>query len=445
MPKQAQNHSQRITYVKEKVTFTNKRGLRLAADILGIEQGENRPVVIFAHGLNSSKESPGNLSIAGGLVQKGFCCFLFDFTAHGESEGGISDVHTEQFVQDLDASLNYIDTRKEIDPMRIGICGSGIGGTAALLKGIRDGRIRALVLRSAPVRGYYECARKISIPVMIVQGDADPVMQESRMFYENLAGGKKFVLVKGADHFYSKDEHLMAAGEAIVQWFAEELTSEDPHTGIFRDRRDAGLELASRLEEYRDREGVVVLALPRGGVVTGHEVSSYLHCPLDIIIVRKLGFPGQAELAIGAVSETGAVVLNDSIIRSGGVSQEYINSEVSRQKAEIVRRINLYRKGEGIPDLRGKTIILVDDGVATGATMKAAISTLKMEGIAELIVALPVAPPETAGELQQMVDEFICLEIPGYFMAVGSFYQDFIQVRDEEVVEILKRSGAVKA
>jgi predicted phosphoribosyltransferase len=136
--------------------------------------------------------------------------------------------------------------------------------------------------------------------------------------------------------------------------------------------------------------------------------------------------------------------LNESIISSGGVSEEYIKSEISRQKAEIDRRMNLYRKGRGIPDLKGNIIILVDDGVATGATIKAAISTLKVEGIAKLVAALPVAPAETAGELGKIVDEFICLETPYYFMSVGPYYQDFTQVSDEEVVEILEMSRAGK-
>lgn len=428
--------------MKEKVTFTNNRGIRLAAHIIGLEKGGVRPVVIFAHGLNSSKDSPRNLYIAEGLVEKGFCCFLFDFTGHGESEGGISDASIEQFVMDLDASLNYIDTRKELDRMRIGICGSSMGGTAALVKGATDGRVRALALRSAPAEGYYEYARKVDIPVLIVQGDADPIMRESRILYEHLSGGKKLVMIKGADHLYSKDEYLKEAREAIVQWFVGELRSEDPDPKIFKNRREAGFKLAYSLNEYKDREEVITLALPRGGVVTGYEVASYLNCPLDIIIVRKLGFPGERELAIGAVSETGAVVLNESIISSGGVSKEYIESEISRQKEEIKRRVDLYRKGRTIPDLKGKVVILVDDGVATGATIKAAISTLKKENIIKLIAALPVAPSETAEELKMMVDEFICLETPYYFMAVGSYYEDFTQVSDEEVVEILERSGA---
>jgi putative phosphoribosyl transferase len=210
---------------------------------------------------------------------------------------------------------------------------------------------------------------------------------------------------------------------------------------MFNDRRDAGVQLASRLEEYKGQTGVLVLALPRGGVVTGYEIAYYLKVPLDIVIVRKIGFPGQPELAIGAVSETGRVVLNESIISAYGVSKDYIEREVSQQKKEISRRAELYRKGKRLPSLEGKSIVLVDDGVATGATMKAAIITLKEEKLKKLIVALPVAPVGIADEIEQMADTFVCIETPFDFMAVGAYYHDFTQVTDEEVVDLLKRSA----
>lgn len=431
--------------MREKVTFKNNEGFRLAANIIGLKKGIIQPIVVFAHGLNSSKDSPRNLYIAEGLVAKGICCLLLDFTAHGESEGETSDATVEQFAQDLGAALDYINNRKDIDSRRIGICGSSIGGTAAFVRAASDARIKVLVLRSAPTKEYYQYASQVQIPVLIVQGDADPIMKESLVLYEHLAGEKKLALVKGADHLYSKEEHLKEAREVIARWLAKKLGAENPGFRIFKDRKEGGVQLASRLKDYKDREGVQVLALPRGGVVTGDEVASYLSCPLDVIIIRKLGFPGQPELAIGAVSETGAVVLNQSIISTYEVSEEYIQDEISRQKSVIERRVDLYRKEKGIPDLRGKTIILLDDGAATGATMKAAISTLKAENIERLVAALPVVPPETAEELRQMVDEFICLETPDDFMAVGSYYQDFAQVTDDEVVEILERSKKAQA
>jgi len=426
--------------MKEKVTFENNKGFRLVADIIGLEKGKPQPAVIFAHGLNSGKNSKRNLYIAEGLVEKGFCCLLPDFTGHGESEGGASDVTVEQFVQDLGASLDYIQRIEGIDTAKIGICGSSLGGTAALVMAASYKRIKALALRSAPAEGYYQYASQVHVPVLIVQGDADPIMKESLILYEKLAGEKRLALIKGADHLYSKEEHLKEAREAIVEWFVEKLSSGNPGVMVFNDRKEGGAQLALKLTDYEDREGVLVLALPRGGVVTGYEVSSHLKCPLDVLIIRKLGFPGQPELAIGAVSETGTVVLNEHIISSYGVPEEYIQEEISRQKVVIKRRVDLYRKGQGIPDLKGKIIILLDDGAATGATMKVAISTLKVEGIEKLIVALPVAPPETAEELRQMADELICLETPSDFMAVGAYYQDFTQVTDEDVVKILERS-----
>lgn len=209
---------------------------------------------------------------------------------------------------------------------------------------------------------------------------------------------------------------------------------------MFGDRKESGSRLAEKLAAYREGSSVIVLALPRGGVVTGYEVARSLRVPLDVIIVRKIGFPGQPELAVGAVSETGTVVLNERLIAAGGVRPEYLDEEIERRKVEIERRVQLYRGGRILSGLEGKTVILVDDGVATGATIKSAIETLHKERLERLVVAVPVAPPSTAAELEAMTDEFICLAAPADFMAVGNFYRDFRQTTDEEVVEMLRRS-----
>jgi putative phosphoribosyl transferase len=207
---------------------------------------------------------------------------------------------------------------------------------------------------------------------------------------------------------------------------------------VFADRKNAGKQLAEKLSPYRDKADVIVLGLPRGGVTVAYEIARALHCPLDILIVRKIGFPGNPELAAGAVSETGTVVLNEDIVSGYGVSRAYLEQETARQKEEIARRIALYRGGKGVPHLQGKTVILVDDGVATGATAKAAISTLKQEKITKLVVALPVASQEAEREIAPMVDEWVCLQAPAGFWAVGQYYSDFTQVEDEDVVAMLK-------
>lgn len=211
---------------------------------------------------------------------------------------------------------------------------------------------------------------------------------------------------------------------------------------FFADRRDAGALLAAMLgDDYKGRKGVVVLALPRGGVVTGREIAARLGCPLDVLIVRKLGFPGEPEVAIGAVSETGALFLDERVISSYGIARDYIDGEIAGQKATINRRMALYRNGRGPPGLKRKTAIFVDDGAATGATMKAAILSARAAGAGKVVVAVPVAAPNVAEELRRMADEFVCLETPPGFMAVGEYYGDFSEVTDDDVVRILRGAG----
>jgi|SRR5208283_1335288 len=207
---------------------------------------------------------------------------------------------------------------------------------------------------------------------------------------------------------------------------------------MFRDRRDAGTQLASRLNEYKDKKAVLLLALPRGGVVVGFEIARYLKIPMDVLIVRKIGLPIDSELAVAAVSETGTVALNDSIISAYGVTKKYITDEILSQQKEIKERIDVYRNGRALPELEDKIIILTDDGVATGATIKATITALRKEKLKRLIVALPVAPPPVAEEIGRMADELICIETPSDFMSVGSYYRNFGQVTDEEVMGLLK-------
>jgi len=213
---------------------------------------------------------------------------------------------------------------------------------------------------------------------------------------------------------------------------------------MFRDRRDAGAKLASKLLKYKSDTDVLILALPRGGVVTGCETARALGVTMDVLIVRKIGVPWQPELAAGALSETGALVLNKLVVSGYKISNEFLEKEVSRQKGEISRRIELYRQGRGISGLEDKIIILIDDGVATGATVKAAVETLREAKIRKLVVALPVSPSDTAEELRGMADEFVCFETHSDFLAVGNYYQDFTQVSDEEVVDLLERSRKEK-
>jgi predicted phosphoribosyltransferase len=207
---------------------------------------------------------------------------------------------------------------------------------------------------------------------------------------------------------------------------------------MFQDRKEAGLKLAEKLTQYSGEKDVTVIALPRGGVAIGAEIAQKIGAPLDVIITHKIGFPGEPEFAIGAIAENGRLELNDRIVERYNIPQSYLDEEIKRQKAEIERRITTYRSGKKLPSVKDKTIILVDDGVATGFTMIAAIKALKEEGIKKLVVAIPLSPKDTFAKLKTLSDEIICLETPEFFIAIGNFYCDFEQVTDDEVKELMQ-------
>lgn len=209
--------------MEKKVTFKNNHVLRLVATLYSLKEGESLLVVIFAHGLQSSKDSPRNIFIAEETAKKGTVCFLHDFTGHGESGGDVTHISLEQFEQDLDASIAYIKSLEGIDSSKTGYVARALGESAALLKASTDKRITVLILRSSPADGLYQYAEHITIPKLIIQGEADPISVESKILYKHLAGKKKLVLIKGADHFYSRRKHLEEAKDAIFSWLIENL------------------------------------------------------------------------------------------------------------------------------------------------------------------------------------------------------------------------------
>ncbi len=206
----------------------------------------------------------------------------------------------------------------------------------------------------------------------------------------------------------------------------------------FVNRTEAGKKLAAILMDTG--KNAIILAIPRGGVVIGFQIAQSLGAKLDIVIARKIGAPGNPELAIGAVAEDGNAILDDSMIRMLQVSKSYIKEETERQKIEIKRRLQRYRGDLPYPDLANREVILVDDGVATGATLKAALLSIRMKGARVVIVAVPVGPKDTIAALKKMADRVVCLYTPDPFYAIGEFYQDFEQIEDTEVIRLLKTS-----
>jgi len=208
----------------------------------------------------------------------------------------------------------------------------------------------------------------------------------------------------------------------------------------FRDRREAGRLLAEKLAVYGDRPDLLVLALPRGGVPVAFEVAQALQVPLDVFLVRKLGVPGHEELAMGAVGTGGVRVLNEAVVAGLRIAPSVIEAVTAAQQRELAARERVYRGDRPPPEVRGHTVILVDDGLATGATMRAAVAALRRQEPARIVVAAPIAAPETCEELRAVADEVVCTVTPRPLHSVGLWYQDFAQTSDEEVRELLARA-----
>jgi putative phosphoribosyl transferase len=212
-------------------------------------------------------------------------------------------------------------------------------------------------------------------------------------------------------------------------------------SALYRDRFDAGRRLATLLSSYANRQDVLVLALPRGGVPVGYEVARALNVPMDIFLVRKLGLPGYEELAMGAIASGGLQVANDDVVRQFNVPDDVIKSIAAGELRELERREQVYRAGRPPVDLTNKAVILVDDGLATGSTMRAAVQALRQSQPASILVAVPVGAPDTCANLREEADDVICAQTPENFSAVGRWYIDFSQTTDEEVCQLLNRAA----
>ncbi len=209
---------------------------------------------------------------------------------------------------------------------------------------------------------------------------------------------------------------------------------------LYKNRRGAGKELASSLTEYARQDDVIIVALPRGGVPVAYEIADILNVPLDVLLVRKLGVPGHEEFAMGAIAWGNVQIINQDTVQQLGISKEAIQQVIDKETQDLHRRNRLYRNDQPLPQIKGNRVIVVDDGLATGATMKAAISALRQLGANEIVVAVPVASPSTCRELGKIANKVICLRTPEPFYGVGQWYQDFSQTTDQEVENLLSHA-----
>lgn len=220
------------------------------------------------------------------------------------------------------------------------------------------------------------------------------------------------------------------------------MSFEPPIHPLFHDRTDAGRVLAADLAAYAGRSDIIVLGLPRGGVPVAYEVARALGAPLDVFLVRKLGLPGQEEFAMGAIASGGIRLINEQVVEAYGISDAEIEAVSAAEQRELERRERSYRDGRPLTELEGRTVILIDDGLATGFTMRAAVLAIRLEDPARIVVAVPVAAAETCDEFREIVDDIVCSETPEPFQAVGIWYEDFAQTTDAQVHELLSAAKA---
>jgi len=407
-------------------------------------------IVLFVHGSGSSHLSPRNQFVAGALQNLGLATLLFDLLTEEEAAERENVFDIDFLAHRLSDATRWLLRRADTRDYPLGYFGASTGAAAALVAAAQDKNIAAVVSRGGrPDLAIRQLAGVRAPTLLIVGGHDFGVIELNEKAYRVLRCEKLLKIVPGATHLFEEPGALEQVSGLAGNWFKRHLrepetaNSETDHPIVYTDRTAAGRMLARRLMSYADTD-VVVLGIPRGGVPVAKEIAGALGAPLDIIVARKLGAPGQTELGIGAIvdGDHPSAIFNWETIYRLGVSEDYVDAEMSRQLQEVKRREAAYRNGRSAIPLAGKTVILVDDGIATGASVRAALRGVRRRQPGRIVLATPVAPPETIEALRGDADEIVCLETPADFFAVGQFYRDFRQVSDDQVKAILSEESS---
>jgi putative phosphoribosyl transferase len=416
------------------------------AGLLGMPDDGPLGLVIFAHGSGSGRLSRRNQHVAEALREVGLATLLFDLLTPAEEQDRANVFDIGLLARRLLSATRWAREDTSLAELPIGYFGASTGAGAALVAASEAGeQVSAVVSRGGRPDLAGDALPHVRAPtLLIVGGDDTPVIVLNQQALDRMRATKSLVIVPGATHLFEEPGTLDEVVALARQWFLDflsDLPKPATHSGRFTDRREAGRQLAASLRRFR-ADDPLILALPRGGVPVAFEVAEALGAELDLILVRKIGAPGHAEYGIGAVVD-GAdpqLVLNEEAIRLISPSPGYIEAEKNRQLEEIERRREIYRRGSPAIPVAGRTVIVVDDGIATGGTMKAVLQALPRAGAAHIVLAVPVAPADTLAELSALADETVCLATPEPFRAVGLHYRDFDQTTDEEVVALLAAS-----
>jgi putative phosphoribosyl transferase len=403
-------------------------------------------VVLFAHGSGSSRLSPRNQFVAEALRNAQIGTLLFDLLTEEEAADRDNVFDIDFLAHRLSDATRWLRGRREAKGLSLGYFGASTGAAAALAAAAQNQAVRAVVSRGGRPDLALRHLADVRAPTLLIVGGNDyGVIELNEKAYRALRCEKSLKIVPGATHLFEETGALEQVAELASDWLARHLKTQETAEPVTREvivystREQAGQMLARRLMSYA-RHDVVVLGVPRSGLPVAKEVADALDAPLDVVVVRKLGAPGQPELGIGAVvdGDHPRAIFNQDIIEHLGVSDEYIEAEIARQLKEVNRRETAYRGGRVKIPLAGQTVIVIDDGIATGSSIRAALRGVRRQKPKRLVLAVPVAPAETIEALRSEADEIVCLETPADFFAVGQFYRDFPQVTDDEVKTILQ-------
>jgi len=402
-------------------------------------------IVLFAHGSGSSRLSPRNLLVAESLQKIGIGTLLFDLLTEEEAADRENVFDIDFLAHRLIDATRWIEQERSTRGYPLGYFGASTGAAAALTATAREHSIRAVVSRGGRPDLAMRHLAAVTAPTLLIVGGQDyGVIELNEQAYRVLRCAKAMKVVPGATHLFEEPGTLQQVCNLAGDWFAKYLPAsrhynprpEEPV--VFSDRKVAGRVLAGRLASYAGPD-TVVLGIARGGLPVAQEVAAGIHAPLDVIVVRKLGAPHQPELGIGAIvdGDHPRAIFNREVIEQLGVSPEYIDEEIARQLKEVKRREREYRGNRASTQLEGHTVIVVDDGIATGSSVRAALRGVRRQRPKRLILATPVAPAESLEALRGEADDIVCLETPRDFFAVGQFYRNFGQVSDDEVKALL--------
>lgn len=410
-----------------------------------------RGLVIFAHGSGSGRFSPRNQYVAYALQEAGFATLLLDLLTKDEEANRANVFDTELLAVRLSGATMWARSLPTLSKLPIGYFGASTGAGAAIVAAARGSEtINAIVSRGGRPDRAGSALRELKAPTLLLVGSRDgQVLSLNRQARAQMRCHSELVVIPGATHLFEEPGALDDVVAHAIGWFQAYLAAaqEAPQAQTpFADRRAAGRALAGRLLHLR-KEHPLVLALPRGGVPVAYELAKALDAQLDLLFVRKLGAPGNPEIGIGAIvgGDAPQMVIDREIVKQTGAWHDYLERATRREAAEMERQRRLYLGARPQVPLNGRTIIVVDDGIATGATITAALRGIRRAGPARLIVAVPVASREALSRISQACDELVCLATPQPFTAVGAHYLDFTQVTDDETIRLLDAAQLASA